>query len=84
MWLSLVERCVRDAEVAGSNPVTPILSKSLLNPLFGRLFVFHGRRPVRRSNGQEWTSFDLFGHCLVQALVQAFSERIREQFLAIR
>ena len=22
MWLSLVERCVRDAEVAGSNPVT--------------------------------------------------------------
>ncbi len=23
MWLSLVERCVRDAEVAGSNPVTP-------------------------------------------------------------
>ena len=21
-WLSLVERCVRDAEVAGSNPVT--------------------------------------------------------------
>ena len=21
MWLSLVERCVRDAEVAGSNPV---------------------------------------------------------------
>ena len=23
MWLSLVERCVRDAEVAGSNPVIP-------------------------------------------------------------
>ena len=23
-WLSLVERCVRDAEVAGSNPVVPI------------------------------------------------------------
>ena len=22
MWLSLVERCVRDAEAAGSNPVT--------------------------------------------------------------
>ena len=22
-WLSLVERCVRDAEVAGSNPVVP-------------------------------------------------------------
>ena len=24
-WLSLVERCVRDAEVAGSNPVAPTL-----------------------------------------------------------
>ena len=24
VWLSLVERCVRDAKVAGSNPVTPI------------------------------------------------------------
>jgi hypothetical protein len=23
MWLSLVERCVRDVEVAGSNPVIP-------------------------------------------------------------
>ena len=23
-WLSLVERCVRDAEAAGSNPVAPI------------------------------------------------------------
>ena len=23
-WLSLVERCVRDAEAAGSNPVVPI------------------------------------------------------------
>ena len=25
-WLSLVERCVRDAEVAGSNPVAPIFN----------------------------------------------------------
>ena len=24
-WLSLVERCVRDAEVAGSNPVNPTI-----------------------------------------------------------
>ena len=27
MWLSLVERCVRDAEVAGSNPVASILGR---------------------------------------------------------
>ena len=29
MWLSLVERCVRDAEAAGSSPVTSTLRKSL-------------------------------------------------------
>ena len=27
MWLSLVERIVRDDEVAGSNPVIPTISK---------------------------------------------------------
>ncbi len=27
VWLSLVERCVRDAEVAGSNPVTSTKKK---------------------------------------------------------
>ena len=26
-WLSLVERCVRDAEVAGSNPVASTIKK---------------------------------------------------------
>ncbi len=29
MWLSLVERCVRDAEVAGSNPVIPTTELNL-------------------------------------------------------
>ncbi len=28
VWLSLVERCVRDAEAAGSNPVTPIIKNT--------------------------------------------------------
>ena len=28
-WLSLVERCVRDAEVAGSNPVAPTYREPL-------------------------------------------------------
>ncbi len=32
-WLSLVERCVRDAEVAGSNPVASI-TESLENKGF--------------------------------------------------
>ena len=38
MWLSLVERCVRDAEVAGSNPVIPTNKKDA----FGRLFCWSG------------------------------------------
>ena len=28
VWLSLVERYVRDVEAAGSNPVTPTIAKS--------------------------------------------------------
>ncbi len=28
-WLSLVERCVRDAEAAGSNPVASTFDKAL-------------------------------------------------------
>jgi hypothetical protein len=28
MWLSLVERCVRDAEVVGSNPAIPTRSQT--------------------------------------------------------
>lgn len=33
VWLSLVERYVRDVEAAGSNPVTP-MSKQLRKPWF--------------------------------------------------
>ena len=36
VWLSLVERYVRDVEVAGSNPVTPIFKK------IPQSFVFTG------------------------------------------
>ena len=32
MWLSLVERCVRDAKAAGSNPVIPTISSVLNQP----------------------------------------------------
>ena len=40
MWLSLVERCVRDAEAAGSNPVISTRKTTVFGrgPLF--LFVF--------------------------------------------
>ena len=40
-WLSLVERCVRDAEVAGSNPVASTPWQGRRNPLFkGFRFFF--------------------------------------------
>ena len=41
-WLSLVERCVRDAEVAGSNPVASTLGRGagiLKHKDFGYFFV---------------------------------------------
>ena len=34
MWLSLVERCVRDAEAAGSSPVTSTKNPSTLSADF--------------------------------------------------
>ena len=34
MWLSLVERCVRDAKAAGSNPVIPTKDKTAGNAVF--------------------------------------------------
>ncbi len=34
VWLSLVERYVRDVEVAGSNPVTPTFRKAGRLPAF--------------------------------------------------
>jgi hypothetical protein len=36
MWLSLVERLVRDQEAAGSNPVIPTISNK--KPSYGLLF----------------------------------------------
>ena len=40
MWLSLVERCVRDAEVAGSNPVISTIDISPPNGAISRLAGF--------------------------------------------
>lgn len=40
MWLSLVERCVRDAKAAGSNPVIPTKNKK--SPKGGFLFFEKG------------------------------------------
>ena len=41
MWLSLVERCVRDAKVAGSNPVIP--TKAWGYSSDGRALEWHSR-----------------------------------------
>ena len=47
-WLSLVERYVRDVEVAGSNPVTPIFSCKNMGfsgggkAIFKQMFVLLG------------------------------------------
>ena len=40
VWLSLVERCVRDAEAAGSNPVIPTTKTRKTAP--ARPFCFPG------------------------------------------
>ncbi len=48
VWLSLVERYVRDVEAAGSNPVTPILGRGAGNLEVGGFPVFYIHRPIRK------------------------------------
>ena len=43
-WLSLVERCVRDAEVAGSNPVASIKGIMVCKKHFERSAFFSIRK----------------------------------------
>ena len=48
MWLSLVERYVRDVEVAGSNPVTPIKKMGTVRcPFFLSKVREQIKRPIR-------------------------------------
>ena len=47
LWLSLVERCVRDAEAAGSNPVNPTRKNKASNSL-AFFVVLVARRPLER------------------------------------
>ena len=52
MWLSLVERCVRDAKAAGSNPVIPTIS-SVHNQLEGWKWTLDFLLSVNRTNQPE-------------------------------
>ena len=47
MWLSLVERCVRDAKAAGSNPVIPTNRKTAENVEFSTVTAVLFFAPVR-------------------------------------
>ncbi len=51
VWLSLVERCVRDAEVASSNLVTPTIEKQNTLVVFC-FFIFRSER-VKKSRPKE-------------------------------
>ena len=42
LWLSLVERCVRDAEAAGSNPVIPTIECETVVSSEAAVFLFCG------------------------------------------
>lgn len=39
MWLSLVERCVRDAKAAGSNPVIPTKKEKTSEEVFSFFII---------------------------------------------
>ena len=53
-WLSLVERCVRDAEVAGSNPVASIMRRADLIYEIGLVLFFLSRKRIYRICGGKY------------------------------
>ena len=60
-WLSLVERCVRDAEVAGSNPVASTKTSEMR--VSGVFFVFTDTGKCydeRKSSKKGWESYDKY------------------------
>ena len=75
-WLSLVERCVRDAEVAGSNPVAPT-TEGKRDEFFGNIpffivgarFGFAGLSALPGKNGESMKIFGMGGLELVIILV---------------
>ena len=51
VWLSLVERYVRDVEAAGSNPVTPITGKKEFSRQFADM---RNERSHNRNSNADW------------------------------
>ena len=49
MWLSLVERCVRDAEAAGSNPVISTKAKILSTNVDGIFALYYSFLSIKSS-----------------------------------
>ena len=63
MWLSLVERLVRDQEAAGSSPVTPITKTSILCGLsHSRRFLFFWKKLLDHSFDHSWNE-KLISNC---------------------
>ena len=71
-WLSLVERCVRDAEVVGSNPVasTPWQGHRKILYLLG-FPVFFGCFSMYRKPSCKWLNF-IFFEGVTQNVTQNF------------
>ena len=72
-WLSLVERCVRDAEVVGSNPVASTemkMPKALTIKSFG-IFSYVRKRPGE----QEKISGHEFSHEFFRPIGKEYTRR---------
>ncbi len=79
MWLSLVERYVRDVEVAGSNPVTPTgMREEEFRRRSGALFLFMAIASLRSARESSISRRGLRKVSTRRCNVQAPSQSKRE------
>lgn len=67
-WLSLVERCVRDAEVAGSNPVASTLGRGAGNTdkySISGIFLFLTNAPKWSARFQFFVCSNTYSNTLI-------------------
>lgn len=72
MWLSLVERLVWDQDAAGSNPVIPTKSGSLMTAaFFVYICTFFSKKAIKYENSR--LNFEKYNRLFIHIYLQVFT-----------